>query len=151
MGKNLLNKLVSYNDAGAACANAGAVYAVAYAIDIGVNAFLHFNLNEYNSIVHLTAGTGIGTYAYRRVKSEVIKETGDKIEGTKKGIIVGLVVGAAVSFAWEYAENKGHIFQPMANPLLDTMLDNFAVIGGSAGIAPLLEMIKPYFKRKLPE
>ena len=151
MAKNLLKKLLSYRDAGAACANGGGFFAITYTIDLGVKALTGVNLNEYNFIQHGTAGLGAGTYAYRRVKAIVTENTGNERKGTAWGIVAGLVLGIGLSFSWEYWENKGHIFNPMANPSLDTMLDHLAV-GFGVGISPLIEeKLKPYLKRKLPE
>jgi len=147
MTKNLVNKIVNYEDAGAALANAGAVYATAYAIDIGVNAILRFNLNEYNSILHLAAGTIIGTYAYRRVKDIVSEQTGSKLKGALAGLGAGLLAGGIISLSWEYVEDKGKIFKNGEVPL-DTMLDHVA-IGAGVVLSPLMELVKPSIKKSI--
>ncbi|MEK6913563.1 MAG: hypothetical protein AABW47_02730 [Nanoarchaeota archaeon] len=152
MAKNLLKKLLNYRDAGAACANGGGFFAITYAIDLGVKALTGVNLNEYNFIQHGTTGLGAGTYAYRRIKAIVTENTGDERKGTAWGIAAGLIVGGALSLGWEYIENKAHVFEPKANPVLDTFLDHIALIGTSGGLAPAIELaIKPYLKRKCLE
>jgi hypothetical protein len=152
MGKSLKDLLLSYKDAGAACANGGGVFVLTTTPYLIIKALTGFNINEYNLVGHATAAAGAGTYAYRRVKTEVTEATGDERKGTKWGIVAGLTAGIVLSTSWEYWENKGHIFEPKANPFLDTMLDHLVMLITSGGLVPAIELeLKPYLKRKLPE
>ena len=145
MTKGLLGKIIGVNDLGASFANAGAVYASAYAVDLAINYFLGVNPNRYNSIVHITTGTLIGTYAFRRINNFVRERTGSKLKGILAGIGAGFIAGGVASLSWEYIESERGVFSIKELPV-DVLFDHLAV-GIGVAVSPLIEWIKPYIKK----
>ncbi len=145
MSRGLLGKIIGINDLGASFANAGAVYACAYAVDLAINARLGINPNKYNSIVHIAGGTLIGTYVFRRVSKFVRERTHSRLKGALAGTAAGFLAGGAASFAWEYFESEKKVFDIKEIPI-DVLFDHLAVEAGVA-LSPLIEWLKPYIKK----
>jgi len=96
MSKNLTNKIID-EDLKETGFNMAVAWTIGQITNTISNAFFHFDLNQYNSIKHLVAGVGVGTFAYR------------KAGGGIKGIITGLTTVTLCNFAWEAFEN-GYVF-----------------------------------------
>lgn len=117
MAKKFLERLID-EDFKEASVNFTIAWGLGNLASVLSNAFLRFNLNEYNSVDHFAIGVGLGTYAYRKAGKGA------------KGILAGLIAATLFNGCWEYAEGKGNIYGTKWDAF-DTALDVACVYAGS--------------------
>ncbi len=64
--KKSLIKIINDVDLKEGCFNFTFLYVAGKTLSVASSALFDFNLNEYNSVEHLSIGAGIGTFAYRK-------------------------------------------------------------------------------------
>lgn len=131
--KTLLKKVINDEALNASAFNFTTFYLGGKLISMVASVLFDLNLNQYNSIDHLSLGVGIGTFAYK------------KSGGGKKGILAGLVAATFFNFGWEGFE---YLANPYNNPehLLDTLSDIAVVYSGSL-LGSAEEKFKDFLKK----
>lgn len=133
------NLKIAYRNLGESTINAGMIWTLGKAANVISEKIAHFPLNYFNSIDHLTIGTGLGTFAY------LIFGEG------RKGTRAALIATTAFNVLWEVAEAKGQIYGNGWN-LIDTATDVACVYAGLAIGVLLIEKgkdkLKAYIKKK---
>ncbi len=130
-----MKKIFNYEDFKEASFNFVLIWLIGQIANIISQKFFGFPLNQFNSIVHLAIGVGLGTYAYRR--------TGKGF----KGIFVVFIVASLFNGGWEFIEIAGNIFNE-SEVLVDLVTDIIFVYLGAVILAPLMEKMKGKFERK---
>jgi hypothetical protein len=132
--KGWVKRIFNYEDFKEASLNFVLVWLIGQIANIVSQKFFGFPLNQFNSIVHLAIGVGLGTYAYRRMGGGV------------KGIFVAFILASLFNGGWEGVEFLGKIFSE-PEMLIDTLTDIGFVYFGALVLAPLVERMKKWKKK----
>ena len=133
--KKRIKKIFNYEDFKEASFNFVLVWFVGQIANIISQKFFNFQLNQFNSIIHLAIGVGLGTYAYRRMGKGM------------KGMVAAFIVASLFNGGWEFLEIKWAIFQE-SETLIDLISDIVLVYIGSNVLTPLIEKVKRKFGKK---
>ena len=133
--KKWVKKVFDYEDLKEASFNFVLIWLIGQVANIISQKFFNFSLNQFNSVVHLAIGVGLGTYAYRRAG------------GRMKGILLAFIFATLFNAGWESIELGGDIFKE-SEKMIDFVTDIVFVYFGAVILGPLIEKIKKRLSKK---